>query len=161
MTTIDRSEVRSLAANSPSLDEFAALVFTAVGESDPSEHLPTAGVVFSAIDGTSGFRASVHKVDLIVRYVQEIRTTNGWRTLRGGFRACLDEPVKGDRTLIGEFWFDNFGTTDSPGGVIHNFYKQHDRAPTIREDVAYWLAYEVQRHIEVKSHEAKVSPLNI
>lgn len=161
MTTVDRSEVRSLAANSPSLDEFAFKVFTEVAKPDTSDRLPTAGVVFSHIEGTSSFRASVHKVDLIVRYEQEIRLVNRNRVLRGVFRARLNEPAKADQLELGSFSFDSFGTTESPGGVIHDFYKQYDKTHDVREDVAYWLAYEVQRHIEVKDRKATVSQLGL
>lgn len=153
MTTVPRNEVQNLAANSPSLDEFAALVFSAVSKFDASERMPVAGVVFSEVNGTSSFRATAHKIDLIVRYEQEIRMVNGSRTLRGGFKARLDEPLKADRIVINAFWFDNFGTTDSPSDVIHNFYKQSDRADTIRADLAYWLADGVQQHIQVAATE--------
>jgi hypothetical protein len=155
MTTVDRSDVRSLAANSPSLDEFAVKVFTEVGKLDIPGRLTTAGVVFSATDGTTSFRASVHKVDLVVRYEQEIRMSDGQRALRGVFRARLDEPVKADQIEVGSFSFDSFGTTESPGGVINHFYKQFDRAQSILEDVAYWLAYEVQQYIQVKPTEKR------
>lgn len=153
MTTVDRSIVSNLLANSPTLDEIAVLIFNAVTSKGISGQSFEAGVQFSAIDGTSNFRASVHKVKLLVSYEQEVHMREGTKVLAGVFRARLDEPVKADRIEISSFLFDSFGNTQSAGDVIKTIYIDPRRNHVTRANIACLLAYDVQRYIQADPPE--------
>lgn len=141
-----------MANNSPSLDRIAKIVCDSVGKMDEIGSSPPYGVRFAsaAADSTS-FYATVHCVKLFVRYEQEIRLEGETRTLRGVFRARLDEPAKADQTLISSFSFDGNGGAESTGNFMQSLVRGEFGDLPIKENLALLLAHDVQNFIELEA----------
>lgn len=152
MSDFVEREFSDLSMISDTLDRRATTVcLEVVPKVSPDDFPPGAapyGVKFDRGDDATWFSASVHRLSLVVRYAQLIDYTDGKRTLKGVFRARLDEPSKADRTLISWFSYDVNGNTWSPGNIVKPLVRL-DGAFRIRHDLATLLAHDVQRFIEV------------
>jgi hypothetical protein len=155
MPEFNRDEVVRLASVSKALDAVAAFVCE-----DLLSKQSRIDVTFSKTDEPYTFQVSIHRIKLVVRYEQVIQNQGEWQMLKGAFVARLDEPIKADQDVISSFVFDLGGNTESTGGVIQTIVEDPTRR-TIRDDFTVLLAYDVQRHIQVKERKATVSTLKM
>jgi hypothetical protein len=155
MSDFDKTKFTDLSMVSDTHDRRAITVcLEVVPKVSPGYPGPDAapyGVKFERGDDATWFRATVHRVAMIVRYEQLIECVDGERVLKGVFRARLDEPVVEDRALVSWFSFDVNGNTWSDGSVVRELVRGEFDKLFIREDLALLIANDVQRHIYVKT----------
>lgn len=145
MPKLDRHEIKRIASVTRALDRVAITVCEEVGKNLAFSKPSDIDIRFAPGDDTLSFRASVHRVNMLVRYEQIIRSDSGKPLLWGAFIARLDYPHRADQTVISSFLFDPAGNVESAGDVIKDIDDGSER--TIRDDLTLLLAHDVQRFI--------------
>lgn len=110
----------------------------------------TLAVRFEAIEGDEfNFKAIVHRVELLVRYEQEIDMGSMGKRLRGVIRAYLDQPLNPAPPCIVSMPFNHRGHAVSPGNAVECLTPDKEYQDNVRFQFAVLLAQHIQERITV------------